>query len=333
MRAIRLRDLSVALAVVGSLLIADHPAVAAEDAVVMRLGHELAVDDPIHIGCLRAAEVIAEKSGGRLKLDIYPAGQLGTGKEQMAQVALDTLDFAIDTAGPIADYLPRFSVLEAPFVARDVEHMRLMTRSPFAQEAMAELAATSNLHLLDAWYFGTRQMTSRSTKIAKAADLNGVKFRVPEVPLYLDFLKTLGATPTPMAFAEVYLSLQTGVAEGQENPVSLIHSQKFYEVQKYLNMTSHMILPLFPIMSESRWQSLSEADRAIVVEAFIEGGKVHDDIIINGENETIASLKENGMEIVESDRDSFREAMAPLYAKYESVWGAGTVEALRALKP
>jgi TRAP-type transport system periplasmic protein len=327
-----LTGLCLSLAVTGLASVLTTPSPAAEP-IVMRLGHELAVDDPIHIGCLKAAEVIAEKSNGRLKLEIYPANQLGTGKELIAQVATGTLDFAIDTPGPIADYLPRFSALSAPFVARDVEHMRLMARSPFAQDAMKELAQESNLYLLDAWYFGTREMTSRTKPLTKAADMKGVKFRVPEVPLYLDMLKTLGATPTPMAFAEVYLSLQTGVAEGQENPVSLIYSQKFYEVQKYLNLTAHMILPLFPIMSESRWQSLSEDDRAIVREAFIEGGKIHDKLIIDGETDIIAKLKENGMQVIEPDRDSFQQAMGPLYAKYEPIWGKSTIDALRALKP
>lgn len=298
----------------------------------LRFGNVQAVDHANNAGGRKAAEVMAQLSGGRLKLEIFPAAQLGKGQDMVQQVADGNLDFAIDGAALLAQWDKRLSVFEAPYLVRDFEHFRRMAASPFGDTVFRELREKRGIRTLDPWYFGTRQTTTRDRAINTVTDMKGLKLRVPEVPLYMDFARAVGAAPTPMAFAEVYLGLQTGTVQGQENPLPTINAAKFYEVQKFINLTSHIVLGLFPMMSEKTWGSLAPADREIVAKAFAEGGRVNDEMTMRDESRLLAFFKEKGLTVATPDLAPFRQAMAPVYAKYEEIWGKGVADALAAIK-
>jgi TRAP-type transport system periplasmic protein len=325
--------LKIAAAGVGGLIAAAIRPAAAQPAKVYRLGHQWAIDHPVAIGAAKAAEVLAQRSGGRLRIDIFPSGQLGTGKELDQQVSDDSLDFTIDGPGILGLWQKTLSIYEGPFVARDWDHLVKIMEGEWGQAQFKALAEGKNIQKVGRpWYYGSRQFTTRDRALRTPADAKGLKIRVPEVPQYMDMIRAIGGTPTPMALAEVYLSLQTGVADGQENPLPTINSSKFFEVQKYLNLTSHIVNPLVPLMSAMKWNPLPVSDRALITEAFNAGAEVNDAALRALEGRLVADFKAKGMIVIESDRAAFRAAMKPVYEKNEAVWGKGVLEQLQAIK-
>jgi tripartite ATP-independent transporter DctP family solute receptor len=305
----------------------------AQAAKPWRLGHQWAIDHPAAQGAVKVAEVLAQRSSGRLKIDVFPAGQLGTGKELDQQVSDDSLDFTIDGPGILGLWQKTLSIYEAPFVARDWNHVVKIMEGEWGQAQFKALAANQNIQKVGRpWYYGSRHFTTRNTPLHRPADAKGLKIRVPEVPQYMDMIRAIGATPTPMALAEVYLSLQTGVADGQENPLPTINSSKFFEVQKFLSLTAHIVNPLVPLMSARKWNALAPADRALVTEAFDAGAEVNDAALRVLEGRLVADFKAKGMTVIEPDRDAFRAAMKPVYEKNEAVWGKGVLEQLQAIR-
>jgi hypothetical protein len=298
-----------------------------------RLGHQYNVDHPMAAGALEAAKVLAQRSNGRLRMDVFPAGQLGTGKELVQQVSDDSLDFTIDGPGQFGLWQRPLTIFEIPFVARDWNHRVKMMEGEWASAQFKALADNKNLRKLGSpWYYGSRHFTTNKVALRTAADARGLKIRVPESPLYMDMIRSLNAAPTPMALAEVYLSLQTGVADGQENPLPTINSNKFFEVQKCLNLTAHIVNPMVPLMSEAIWKALSAADQKLVTEAFEAGGTLATTSLRALEARLVDDLKGKGMQVIESDRESFRAAMKPVYSKNENVWGKGVLEQLQAMR-
>jgi TRAP-type transport system periplasmic protein len=298
----------------------------------LRFGHLHAVDSPVHQGVMKAAEEVGKRTSGRYKIDIFPSSQLGAAREMVAQVVDGNLDFIIEGPGSLSALQRTMSIFEAPFVSRDWDHLLKMLETPFAKTQLKELEEKRNMVNLGAWYYGQRHFTTRNKALNSADDLKGMKIRVPEAPLFLDMIRALGATPTPMTLGEVYLSLQTGVTEGQENPLPTINNNKFFEVQKFINLTGHIIVPLMPMMNAKAWTAMSEADRQAFRQAFLEGAKVNDELTRKAESELLDQFKSKGMTVVNSDRNTFRSAMTSVYAKWEEVWGKGTFETMRDLK-
>jgi TRAP-type C4-dicarboxylate transport system substrate-binding protein len=208
-----------------------------------------------------------------------------------------------------------------------------MINSDWGKAQFRQLATARSMQMVGpAWYYGTRQLTTRDRAVRVPADARGLKIRVPAVPTFLEMIRAIGATPTPMALAEVYLSLQTGVCDGQENPLPTIAAQKFYEVQRFLNLTGHIITPQICMMNAEKYNALSDADKTAVNEAFAAGGQVNDQKFRDMEGSLIADFRQRGMTIVESDRPAFQEAMAPVYPRFEETWGRGVADQLRAIR-
>ena len=298
----------------------------------LALAHQWQVDHPIQTACEAIKKQVEERSNGALGIDIFPAGQLGTGKDMVQQVVDDSLDLTIDGPGIVGLHQQPLSLFDAPFVARDWEHMKRMLASDWAREQYAEAARNRNLQIFgDQWYYGRRHFTTTSTPLMKPDDVKGLKIRVPEVPHFVDMINALGGSPTPMALPDVYLSLQTGVIDGQENPLTVFESQKFSEVQDYIALTGHIINPEYAIASANMWNSLSEDERTILIEAFNAGGKINDDLIFGQEDSLATKFESEGVTITEPDVPAFQEAMAPVHAKYESVWGPGVLAELQKL--
>ena len=180
--------------------------------------------------------------------------------------------------------------------------------------------------------FRSRHFTTKGKALQTAADVKGLKIRVPEAPLFLAMIRALEATPTPMSLGEVYLSLQTGVAEGQENPLPTINNNKFFEVQKYLNLTGHVIVPIMIMMNNKVHAAATPADKAAFKAAFLEGAKVNDGLTRADEASLVDTFKAKGMAVVNSDRESFRARMTSVYELGEKDWGAGTYQKLQAIK-
>ena len=304
------------------------PGLAAE----WKMGHILPAEHPAHQAMVAAAEEIADRTEGRIEIVVFPAGQIGAAKEILTGIQLGTTEMALDGAGILSQWLPALSVLETPFLAGDFAHLERLVESEQGQALVDELRETAGMRMLDIWYYGTRQMTNNVRPIETLADMRGIKLRVPEVELSLQFASALGMTPTPLAFPELYLSLQTGVVDGQENPLPTINAAKFYEVQDHLALTNHLVQFVAPIVSETAWSAASEEDRQVVLEVLQEKGAAYSQGVIEQEAALVDELTAKGMQVTRPDQAQFVEAMAPVHARFEDVWGAGIYDALASVE-
>ena len=320
------------LAVLAACTLAVAPAVA--QTKELRFGHLHSVESPVHKGIARAAEEFGKTTDGRYKINVFPSSQLGAAREMVAQVIDGTLDFVSEGPGSLSNLNKALSLFEAPFVARDWDHVQKMLASPFGQEQLGKLASERNMVHLGTFYYGVRHFTTKSKPLQTAADAKGLKIRVPEAPLFLAMIRALEATPTPMSLGEVYLSLQTGVADGQENPVGTINDQKFYEVQKYLNLTGHVIVPILIMMNKKAYDAMTPADQKAIRAAFAEGAKVNDELTRANEARLTDFFKSKGVTIVNSDRESFRKKMTSVteVGEKDMGWPKGVFDQMQAIR-
>jgi len=245
-----------------------------------------------------------------------------------------TLDFISEGPGSLSNLNKALSFFEAPFVARDWDHVLKMLASPFGQEQLGKLAHDRNMVHVGTFYYGVRHFTTKAKPLQTAADVKGLKIRVPEAPLFLAMIRALEATPTPMSLGEVYLSLQTGVADGQENPVGTINDQKFFEVQKYLNLTGHVIVPVLIMVNKKAYDAMTPADQQALRAAFTEGAKVNDELTRANEARLTDFFKTKGMTIVNSDRESFRKKMTSVteVGEKDMGWPKGIFDQMQAIR-
>ncbi|MGG5808549.1 DctP family TRAP transporter solute-binding subunit [Falsiroseomonas sp. CW058] len=314
-----------------ALLAAPNLASAQGAARTLRFGHVHPPEGEVTRGIARAAEVLRERTGGRLRMDNFPSSQLGAEREMLTQVQQGTLDLCITGPGVLGSWVRAISILEAPFLASDFAQVLRMMNHPAIQGAFRQLADQRGMRPLEPWYYGTRHMTTRDRPIRVPEDMRGLKMRVPQAPLFVDMMRILGAAPTPMSLGEVYLSLQTGVIDGQENPLPTIEANKFTEVQRFINLTGHILVPLLPVLSTATFNALAEADREHVRVALREGAAVSDRLVSEGEQNLRTTMAARGTQFVESDRAAFRRALAPLYERYEEAWGRGVFAQLQAM--
>lgn len=320
--------LTMALVALAGLALAGP--LAAQESRVLKLGMQGTAGDPQHQGVMAAAKQIEEKSGGRLKLEVFPNSQLGNFTEMMEQVTLGELDFTLNPFGGMDPWVGRAGIASAAYVVRDFAHLQAILASDWGKGVLDEMKKNNQWHAVDSWYFGTRQTTSKKP-IAAVGDLKGMKLRVPNSAPLLSWAKAMGASPTPVAFAEVYLALQTNQVDGQENPLPIIDAMKFMEVQTHVSLTNHLVQDQLVLMSEDTWNALSEADRTIVDEAFKAGGEVNDKIVKDKEAALLTQFEKSGATVVKPDLDGFRAAMTPVYDELDGKFGAGTVQQLSAL--
>jgi len=297
-------------------------------AVEWRLGHILPPEHPGNKALEEAAAEIADKTDDRVEISVFPAGQIGGAKEILTGLQLGTTEMAFDGAGILSQWSAPLSVLEAPYLAQDFNHLDRLVASETGQQLLEDLRESAGMRVLDIWYYGTRQVTNDVRPIETPEDMDGIKLRVPEVDLSLRFAEALGATPTPMSFPELYLGLQTGVVDGQENPLSTIEAAKFYEVQDHLALTNHLVQFVAPIVSESAWNAISEEDRQTVRDVFQSTGDAYNQEMIETEEALVEELESNGMQVTRPDTAPFAEAMTPVYEGMTDVWGEGVYDEL-----
>jgi len=303
---------------------------AAQQRVVIRFGTNNPVGHPVDQGARKAADIIAQRSGGRIQLQVFPGDQLGSQAEQMINTIRGTQDMWFSNPSWLGPYLPTIGVLEAAYLFRDVAHMFKVMKGPIGNEMWKPLPAGVGVRVVDVWYLGTRHFTTNKP-FRTPAELGKLKVRVPNAPIYIENLRCMGGNPVPMGIGEVYLALKTGVVDGQENPFTNINAFKFYEVAKYLVLTGHQVGPIIPIINERTWQSLGSEGQKILVEAFEEGGKLSNSLVLKDESELLDKFKKAGMQVVIPDSEAFRaQARTCLPERLGGVWGKGVYEAIQA---
>jgi TRAP-type transport system periplasmic protein len=308
------------------------PAVLRAKETVIRWGEMLATTHPQVQMIDKIAAFAKEKSSGRVDIQSFPNGQLGSGKDMMDSVVSGALTFTTDGAAALGSLLPQLSVIEAPYLWRDAAHMSKVVASPQFAAMNKELVSKRGLRMLAVTYYGKRHLTTGSKAVKSAADMGGFKLRVPPVDTFRAMAEAWGAKATPINFNELYLALSQGAVDGQENPLPTIATAKLNEVQKYLVLTGHIITPRLIVANEAALAALDAADRKIIDEAILEGVKWQDAELAKQEGTLIDTLKGAGMTIIEPDLESFRKpVLDQLPPKFEAKWGKGTWDALVAL--
>jgi len=276
---------------------------------------------------------VKAKSGGRIAVQAFPAGQLGSSRDMIEAVANGTQQVVTEGAANFGAWVPAISVVESPYIWRDADHLVLAMAGPVGHAFNTELVAKRGMRILGTTYYGTRHLTTSNKSVKTPADLAGFKLRVPENDVFKAMAEAWGAKPTPMNFGELYLALKQGAVDGQENPLPTIKSGKFDEVQKYLILTGHIITPRLIVVNDAFWKGLKPADQKIIQDAVDAGILWQNAELVKQEKELLDTFKAAGMTIVPVDIDAFRKpVVSAVVPKFESKWGKGTYEKLQALK-
>jgi len=287
---------------------------------------------PTVMGMEKFAEIVAAKSGGRIKIDLFPGGVLGSDQANVSALQGGTLDMVVLNSGILASQVKEFGIYDFPFMFADAKEADAVVDGPFGKMMHEKLEAKGIVGLAY-WELGFRDITNSRRPIHKVEDIAGLKLRVIPNAINIDWVKALGANPTPLAFPEVYAALDQKAIDGQENPATVISANKFYEVQKYLVLTHHQYNPQSLIMSKKVWDTLSAADRKILADAAVEATGYQRRVARDAAISALENLKKNGMQVTElsaAELAKFREAMKPVIAKYSEIVGTETVAAMQA---
>lgn len=328
-RAIPRRALFTLVAAAAVTLAFDAPSARAE--TTLKWAHVYEAGSPYHTWAEWAAEQFKARTDGRYAIEVFPASSLGKEVDINEGLGLGTVDiiytgqlFAGRAYGPIA-------IGGAPYMFRDFDHWsKFRTSALFDKLAQGYLDASGN-HVVTLTYYGERHVTSNK-EIKTPADMKNLKIRVPNAPLYQMFPKAVGANPTPMAFAEVYLALQQGVVDAQENPLPTIQFKKFYEVQKYITLTGHITDALLTIVGGPTWERMDAADRATLTAVLTEAADNCTQEIAQAEKDLIAWFRAQGTTVNEVERADFRAAVVPFHNGPDATWPQEIYDELQAIR-
>ncbi|WP_395702159.1 TRAP transporter substrate-binding protein [Aquabacterium sp.] len=286
-------------------------------AIKLTLGHGAAVGNPRHEASVRFAEVVKAKSGGRIEVQVAPSAQLGDDAAMVTALRTGALDMSANSQGALANAVPEYAAFGMPFAFSSPAAAFKLLDGPLGKE-LADKSAEKGLILLGTWDNGIRQMTNSKRPITKVEDMKGLKMRVPPDATLVDIMTALGAESQQIKFAELYVALQQGVVDGQENPLVNIHASKLYEVQKYLTMTNHQFQMTPFLMSKRTWDRLGEADRKAVQEAAAEATALQRRLSAEADEKLLADLKSRGVQVSTVDKAAFAKATAEVAAKWEA---------------
>ncbi|MAY62409.1 MAG: ABC transporter substrate-binding protein [Rhizobiales bacterium] len=325
----KIQDLALAALASTMLVAVSGPALSAPQ--TLKWAHVYEASEPYHTCAVAASDLLSKATDGRYDIEVFPASSLGKEVDINEGLGLGTVDiiytgqlFAGRSYGPIA-------IGGAPYMFRDYDHWDKYRNSDLFNEMAKGYEDASGNHITSMTYYGQRHVTS-NVEIKTPEDLKGLKIRVPNAPLYMMFPKAAGANPTPIAFAEVYLALQQGTVDAQENPLPTIQAKKFYEVQKYITLTGHISDALMTIVGGPTWGSMSEEDRTALDGVLDETAECASSQIIQKEKDLVQWFKDNGVTVNEVDRTPFREATMKLHNGPDATWDQATYDKLQAIE-
>lgn len=280
----------------------------------------------------KLAQLVDEKSGGKLKIKLFPNSQLGDDRAMLEQLSAGALDMTFAETGRLGIWVPRAELAGLAYMFDDFDHLtRVLYETEYGKGLHEEFYTSFNWKILATAYNGTRE-TSSNRPINSIEDMKGLKLRTPQHQPLLDYAEFAGASPTPMAFTEVYLALQTNAVDAQENPLSTIKAVKFHEVQKYIAMTNHVINDANYIVSKEAWESLPAELQTILQESTTEAGQYHTSLFRDEEKSLVEFFKGEGLEITEPDLEPFRTAVQKSYGTYFDKIGNGAEEAFKIIQ-
>jgi tripartite ATP-independent transporter DctP family solute receptor len=303
---------------------------AAGQATKIRFAHTVSTEDTSHKAIVEFAKKVKERTGGRVEVEIYPAAQLGNDPKVLEGVRLGTIDAGMTGNPFFTSFAPELNVLDLPYLFRDYDHVFKVLDGPLGRELLGHLDK-HGLKGLGFLEIGFRNLTNSRRPVKTPADVKGLKIRVVPNPAHVQAWKLLGGIPTPMPFPEVYLALKTGTVDGQENPVTIIYSNKLYEVQKYLSLTWHAYTAFDVVMNLRKFQALPPDVQQVMAEALQEAFVWQRKLDREVEGDYLQRMKAAGVVVEEQpDRDAFAQVVASeVTEEYVKRFGTATLDRIR----
>jgi tripartite ATP-independent transporter DctP family solute receptor len=316
--------LSIGICFSGSNSYADEPT------TVFKLAHVNPKASPVGQGAEKFSELVAKATSGKVKITVYHDGILGPEKQVLDGLKYGAIEMTIVGDIVFSAFAPEYGGLATPYLFRDSEHLRKVLRGDIGKEINAAISKNAKCTVLSWWDRSPRNLTARK-EIKTPEALNGMKLRTPEIANILDSWRALGANPTPMAFTELFSALETKVVDGQENPVDLIYTSKFNEVQSHLMKTEHLIAPYVLMVNSSKLEKLPQDLQNAIKAAALEAGMFEQEVTQRTEQEYFKKLQEAGMKIVEVDKSLFAKKLeaAKVEDKYADKWAPNLLKRIR----
>ena len=286
------------------------------DVTVVKLGHGLDPVHPVHRGMVFMAEKVDEKSGGKMRVDIYPSQQLGTERELLELLQLGSLGMTKVTAAVLESFAPSYKAFSVPYLFKDRDHHFRVLEGEIGKEL---LEASQEYWLLGLAYYdaGSRSFYTKDKQITTPADLQGLKIRTLESKTQVEMVNTMGGSATPISWGELYTALQSGVVDGAENNPPSFYTSRQYEVCKYYTLDEHTTIPDVLLISTIVWETLTPQEQTWLREAAAESAQYQKKLWQEASDAALDSLAANGIEILIPDKQPFVESVAPIYESFK----------------
>jgi len=286
-----------------------------DDTVVIKLGHALDQTHPVHLGMAYMGERLAEKSGGTMRIEIYPSGQLGSERENLELLQIGSLGMTKVSASVLESFVPEFQVFGLPYIFRSEEHRFRVLEGEVGREALDAMEPywLKGLTYYDA---GSRSFYTTARPVHAPPDLQGLKIRVQESQTAMRMVRMLGGAPTPISWGELYTALQQGVVDGAENNPPSFHLSRHYEVARYYTINEHTAVPDVLVMSSNLWRGLTDVQRQWVMEAAEESARHQRDLWRQATADALAAVEAAGVEVIYPDREPFAARVADIFDVY-----------------
>jgi len=295
----------------------------------MRLSN--VVGENTHYGVLAnvLADEVAKRTNGRIQILNFHDGALGGERESLEAVQLGTQELTVTSSGPVPNFVPETRIFDVPFLFRNYAHARAVLDGPIGKDLLSKFEPRG-MKALGWCDNGFRHMTNSRRAVHTPADLKGLKMRTMENPVHIQAYKAFGIIPTPMSFTEVFTALQQGTVDGQENPLSVIYTSKLDQVQKHISLTGHVFSPCVLTMNKQTWDKLSDADKQAFQEAAKLAIAANRARVDKDEQEVIAQLRANGMEVItDVDKSQFQAALQTTYQDFAKQFGQDKLDAIQ----
>jgi TRAP-type transport system periplasmic protein len=303
---------------------------AAEYKATMKLACTQSMDHPYMVGAQKFADLIKERTQGRIAIKLYPSSQLGKGEREMTEgIQQGAIDLLVTSTGPLGGFSPSINILDFPFLFRDFKHVDRVLDGAIGKKLLGDFEKV-NIEALAFWENGFRHLTNSRRPVKKVEDGKGLKIRTMENKVHLAAWKAAGFNPTPMAWGEVFTALQQGVIDGQENPIAVFYSNKLWDAgQKYFSLTAHVYSPALLLLSKKTFDAMPKEDRQLFLRTGVEVAAFQRRINRDEEEAKLAEVAKHGVTVTRDvDRESFRKAMAPVYSEFGGQFSKAEIDAI-----
>jgi len=302
----------------------------AEFKATMKIASVMDMNHPYMVGCQKFADLIKERTNGRITFKLYPSYQLGKGERELTEgVQQGTIDLLITSTGPLGGFSPSINILDFPFLFRDFKHVDSVLDGAIGEKLLKDFEK-AEIKALAFWENGFRHLSNSKASIKKVEDGKGLKIRTMENKVHLAAWKTAGLNPTPMAMGEVFTALQQKVIDGQENPVAVYYTSKFWDAgQKHFSLTGHVYSPAPFLMSKKIFDTLPKEDQDLFKKTAMEVAKFQRKVNRDAEEAKMKEMTQHGVTIVRDvDKESFKKAMGPVYSQFSAQFSKAEIETI-----